>query len=236
MCRSLLVLAGGAIVLALSACAPVVTLTPAPSATLVPGTTNEAVASAKGIRMVVVGNAWVGEEGVLDYVTPVRVTIEDDTTMPLRVQYRQFALVGQKGDLYAALPPFDIKGTITEPILGQAYSPILTPDFDYDRFLVAPPYTRLYPRIGLWGDPFFYDPDYYDTYWNFWASIPLPTDRMLVRALPEGVIQPGGRVTGFLYFKRVSPSDKLVRFRADLVDAAGRQTFGEISIPFVVRR
>jgi hypothetical protein len=57
---------------------------------------------------------------------------------------------------------------------------------------------------------------------------------MIAEVLPEGVLEPGGRVEGFLYFERVDPQAPRVRFRADLTSADTGEVFGEVSIPFTV--
>jgi hypothetical protein len=55
---------------------------------------------------------------------------------------------------------------------------------------------------------------------------------MLDRALPDGVVEPGGRVGGFLYFQRLERPGPFT-FSVDLVDAKTGQRFGAITIPFV---
>ncbi len=42
---------------------------------------------------------------------------------------------------------------------------------------------------------------------------------MLRKAIPEGVIAPGGHVAGFLYFAKVAPDTPEANFTAKLVDA-----------------
>jgi hypothetical protein len=56
---------------------------------------------------------------------------------------------------------------------------------------------------------------------------------MIVKALPEGVLEPGGRVTGFVYFEEVEDVPR-VRFVAQLVNASTGARFGTLTIPFVV--
>jgi hypothetical protein len=51
----------------------------------------------------------------------------------------------------------------------------------------------------------------------------------LYRALPEGVLEPGGRVTGFLYFEDIDVGkDDKATFVTDLVNASTGQTVGAI--------
>jgi hypothetical protein len=58
---------------------------------------------------------------------------------------------------------------------------------------------------------------------------------MLRQALPEGTLEEGGSVTGFLYFQDVSEREGRVTLQARLVDARTGEQFGTLSIPFDVR-
>lgn len=64
---------------------------------------------------------------------------------------------------------------------------------------------------------------------------PLPTPEMLRRAVPEGMIEPGGELAGFLFLERIDPREDRVRFRADRVNARSGESFGEVTIPFAMR-
>lgn len=55
---------------------------------------------------------------------------------------------------------------------------------------------------------------------------------MLQRALPEGVLAPGGRISGFVYFDHVLDVVH-VTFVAHLIEVGGDE-LGMIGIPFVV--
>lgn len=153
--------------------------------------------------------------------------------VPLRLRYNEFALVSPTGRRYAALPPYGVEGDVADPTLVDAYDPV-TPAFTYDRFRVAPYYASVYPTLTPYNDPFYYDRPYYDRYYTVYRDIELPTQEMVEQVLPEGVIDPGGSVSGFLYFERVDPEAPRVRFRADLANARTGETFGEVSIPFTV--
>jgi len=60
----------------------------------------------------------------------------------------------------------------------------------------------------------------------------LPTPDMLSQALPEGLVQDGGNVTGFLYFPSVTGSEPAVELDMTLSDASDGEAFGHIAIPF----
>jgi hypothetical protein len=63
-------------------------------------------------------------------------------------------------------------------------------------------------------------------------GLELPTSDMLQRALPEGVLAPGGRISGFVYFDHVLDVVH-VTFVAHLIEVGGDE-LGMIGIPFVV--
>ena len=213
-----------------------VNLEPATGANQI-GSFDAAVSTVDGVRMVVNPNSWLGEPGVSREVTPIEVTIQNNSNKPLSVQYSEFRLVAPDGTIYNALPPFAIQGSLDKPVTAIGYRPILDPVFDYDNFSVAPYYASLYPTLLPYEGAFYPDRAYYDYYGPLWRNIQLPTDRMVAQALPEGVIENGGEVKGFLYFEKVdTDDDNLVKFRADLVNPRTGQTFGAIGIPFTVEK
>ena len=57
---------------------------------------------------------------------------------------------------------------------------------------------------------------------------------MQQRVLPEGVIDSGGSLDGWLFFERVDNDLERVVFRADLVNADTGRKFAEVRIPFTV--
>jgi hypothetical protein len=226
-------------------------LVPGPGANLMPGTTEAVDTTVEGVQVVVDSYAWNGDPAILDEITPLKVTIKNNSGKSLLVRYRDFAITSQSGKFYAALPPFKITGTVDKPVLAAGYPLMAEPYFDNDGFLIAPYYSEIYPDIpSVYGDDFafddfgfdndygwpYYDPFYYNEYYTYWATIDLPTPRMLRLALPEGIIKNGGHVSGFLYFQEVSPKLDLVNFRTDLVNAKNSQTFGTATIPFVVKK
>ncbi len=63
----------------------------------------------------------------------------------------------------------------------------------------------------------------------------LPSREMMERALPEGVVDSGGRVSGFLYFQHVDRREAQVSLEMKLVDAKTGESLGHLTIPFVVQ-
>jgi hypothetical protein len=63
----------------------------------------------------------------------------------------------------------------------------------------------------------------------------LPTPEMRQRVIPEGVVNSGGNLDGWLFFEKVEDENlDRVMFRADLVDAETGKKFAEVRIPFLV--
>jgi hypothetical protein len=227
---------GSALVLLVAGCVGHSQLAPAPGDTELGGNKETAVSSIDSVDVNVFTKAWNGRQEILNVVTPLRIEIKNNSDQPVRVRYSDFKLVGPKGKTYAALPPYGITGSVEEPHLVQVYPAIVSPDFDWDDFDVAPYYAPIYPDIPVWDGPFYYDPFYYDQYYTYWQQIELPTHEMLNEALPDGVIKPGGRVSGFLYFQEVDDKLPRVRFEYDLVNASNGNIFGTITIPLLVER
>jgi hypothetical protein len=104
------------------------------------------------------------------------------------------------------------------------------PSFESDHFYMAPEYRGFYEGAPLWWDAFDVDPFYSDTWYPSWPQT-LPTRDMVRRALPEGVLQDGGFVTGFLYFQGVVGRENAVTLQLALVDAGSKSRFGHASVP-----
>lgn len=210
----------------LSGCGARSDLVPGPGAQPAPpGPGKGAVGSAHGVTIEARSDAWSGFPPNLDRVTPLLVTIENDGRVPLRIRYNEFTLVSPStGETYRAIPPFNIRGTEVEPITSLGYS----------GFWVAPYYAPYYPGLRPYYGAFPFDRYYYDRYYPTWVDIELPTGDMIQKALPEGVLDPGGRVTGYLYFENVDRDAGVVQFTGELVSAASGEQIGEIRIPFQV--
>jgi hypothetical protein len=211
---------------ALTGCASTPELVPAPNAQPAPpGPGKGAVAEVRGVTVIARSDAWSGFPPDLDRVTPILVTIENDGAVPVRIRYNEFSLEAPStGASYAAIPPFDVRGTEVEPITRLGYR----------GFWVAPYYAPYYPGLRPYYGAFPFDQYYYDQYYPTWVNIELPTGDMVQKALPEGVLDPGGRVTGCLYFRKVKRGAGTVEFTDKLVNAATGAALGTIRIPFEV--
>ncbi|HEX5749884.1 MAG TPA: hypothetical protein VFZ09_26875 [Archangium sp.] len=230
-------------------CVTPTTLQPLPSTPTTQA--GAAVAEAEGVRLVADGDAWKGNPSDLErIVTPVQVRIENQSGRPLRIQYDAFSLKGSSQFSYAALSPFQLSEEGHAAVGGSGYDNNVGLSFGVGvgsrwgwgpgAFAWGRPWGRGWYGSG-WYDPW-YGPGWYDPFWGPYSSWyarpppePLPTRDMLRKALPEGTLDPGGTLTGFLYFQNVSEREGTVTLQARLVDARTGETFGTLSIPFGVR-
>lgn len=100
----------------------------------------------------------------------------------------------------------------------------------------AAPYYRVYhPAAAIYDRPFPANAAHHRAFYPAWENYEaLPTDEMLAWAMPEGVVQPGGSVSGYLYFERVDIDENDVLFRAHLDSAESGLEVVTVSIPFLV--
>lgn len=205
-------------------------ITPAPTADRVVGDKYAAQDEQNGVRLVF-DSQWKGDPDQLEsVVTPLRVTITNNSGHPLRLGYRDFGLITDTGYRAVAVPPFEIRGNVEET---QATT--IHPAFGWSGFYPAPFYSPFYgPYYRTWGGPWAFDAPYYTAY-TTWAR-PLPTQDMLKKALPEGVLENGGTVTGYIYFQRIPENATGVNFEAKLIDAETEAPVANLTIPFVVSK
>lgn len=216
--------------LALSACASHTTmLRPAAGATSVGG--GSAMTTVDGVQLRANGEAWPGNQDVRSHVTPVHVTIFNDTFHPLEIRYDRFSLVDGYGNRYATLPPFEMQGNMVSGEYGE-----LQPEFGYSGFKVAPAYANVYP--GLAASQYhatMKEQTYHARFYSSWGNL-RPSNQMLQLALPEGMIEPGGHVDGYLYFQHVPDKAGNVEMSVQLVNASSHHTFGYANVPFTTKR
>lgn len=217
-------------------CAHDVNLQPAPTANTatVPGQGMVAMDTMSGVKVIAKADSWPGTVEISEEVTPIKVRIENRSGSPVLLRYSDIKLVSATGPVYAAIPPYAIDASVSEPRLAPGYAPVTAPGFAGAGFSVAPTYSPMYPGWPAMRGGFAYDPLYYQAYGDYWREIELPTPAMLERALPEGRIEAGGSAEGFLYFEKVSPEVNRVEFRMDLHNAERGREMGTLEIPFIV--
>ena len=201
-------------------------LVPADAAKLVPGTDAAAYTVVDGVRCTAESSAWEGRPGDLpSSVAPMKVRIRNDSDRPVRVRYQDFALLGSSGRRYHPLPlvPRQHETGVT-----------IDPLYAADKFFVAPLLHDVYPDLPAWSKPLPRDEALYDEAYARWGAV-RPDRHVLREGMPEGMLEAGGSVTGFLYFESPVPHEGHAVFQAELErggDSAGQIT--TIEIPFRV--
>lgn len=219
----------------ISACGPKNALEPAKSAQTVKGMEDAARTKAEGLQLTAQVDAWPGYDEVRSQVTPVRVILENRSGQPVVVKYKNFALKAESGETFAALPPFQIEGEIAVAA-GSYGRQAIAPLWSARGYEVAAPYGYVYgASVPVSSAPFVYDYDYYDAYYPTWVELDLPTMDMVARAIPEGTLQPGGTLDGFLYFQRVEAGEaERVQLSARLVRPEDEHVVTTLQVPFRV--
>lgn len=218
--------------LVLAGCVSVAEIVPAPH--LAENGGNKIIREVNNIHIEVSTSAWKGDPAIETEVTPIKVRLENKSKKMLRFSVSDFAFVDSASNkYYSALPLYNIKGSIEKPVVVPGYPIIPRPYFYYYDFHVAPYYGPIYPDIPPFYGPFNYDPFYYQQHYTYWIDIELPTREMYEQALPDGVLDPGGKVEGFLYFEKISPRPATLYFQAKFKDE-DKQLIGEASLPFLV--
>lgn len=234
--REQLGLFGAVAVLALASCIPEPQLRPTPEARSPAGEPTAVLAEAEGVRLIADGTSWKGSPRDLERrLTPVELRVENHSGRTLSIRYSHFDLVGASKFHYAALSPMLMQEANEQsPTCVARYmpGPYRGIGATWDRR-----YWRLRQR-AWWPNPY-YDP-FFDPFYGPRSYVrceePLPTQDMMDRALPEGTLEEGGTVSGFLYFQGVGDRERQVILQAQLVDAKTNEPFGALSIPFQVRR
>jgi hypothetical protein len=203
-------------------------LAPASSARVVADAPTAAFSVAEGIRCSANVGAWNGREGELPrFVVPVKVRIKNDSGKPIRVLYEEFALLGKKGRSYRPIPVL--------PIDDQARKAVqpMSPMYASTGFFVAPRFHDVYATLDPWSVPLQRDEARYGELFSRWGKHP-PDRQTLREALPEGVLENGGILTGFLFFESPLDREDRVTFQADFDAGDGQQKVASIEIPFRV--
>ncbi|MCY1082682.1 hypothetical protein [Archangium lansingense] len=234
-------------------CVTTTTLQPLPSTPTTQA--GSAIAEADGVRLVADGDAWRGTPSDLErIVTPVLVRIENQSGRPLRIDYASFTLLGGSHFEYAAISPLELHDEGLAAVGGSgvggnvALSVGVGVGWGWGWSPFPSAFVGGHPWGPGWYNPWYgpgwygYGPGFYDPFWGpysswYWSPPPepLPTRDMLRKVLPEGTLDTGGTLTGFLYFQNVSEREGSVTLQARLVDARTGEHFGTLGIPFGVR-
>jgi hypothetical protein len=209
-----------AVIVALAGCAA--ELRPAPTAQVLPGPGRPATAEAAGVRVVAQTGIWRADPPALDtVVTPILVTVDNQSDVPLRIRHTDFDLVSGDGRRFAARAPREVYGAVVNE--GP-------PAYAYSRGVFMT--RRDGGRSVIVLDAFPFDP-FFDSFpAATWTELPTPD--MIRLALPEGVLAPRTNAAGFLYFPRVPRKVSSADFTAALVADHTGAPVATLTIPFVV--
>jgi hypothetical protein len=163
-------------------------------------------------------------------VTPVRVSIVNDSGRDLRIRYEDFALLGAY-DRYSVLPLFSFETDEGQVMLLEGYVPVAEPAFEYDSFYVTDAYGAAYPDLDTYTHALVLDDSYYARYAAVAQELPLPLVEMQRWSIPEGALPSGSSLLGFLFFEGLHPGEERVNFLAQLEEASTGDFFGTIQIP-----
>lgn len=214
----------------------------------------DGVVGKDGLRMVGAGDAWNGDPYDLpNYMTPILVDIENHTGRDVRISYGDFSLNDEQGFHYAAVNPYT-----TAAQVGMDESATRVDDGArvtlaaytgrrdgrraprrqaHRRFFVRPRARVYFHYYDPWVYPFYDAPFYGDrvVVWTDTSPSP-PSEDVLRLGLPEGVVKPGGRISGFLYFQGAGQRGRHLRLSWAAHTPAGKPV-ATLDVPFnVVRR
>lgn len=221
---------------AASSCAPEpsATLRPAPAAKRVG--VYKAVDNVADIYVETTVGKWPGDAQVLRYTTPLHVLLRNEGDSAVAIEYQYFELADRTGHQYAALPPLDIETAEGAPSRVKISNRLLNPLFTARAYQIHPMYGSVYdqfPQLETNRYRLGYSIDYHETNWPYWRDKgALPTREMFSHAIPQGVLQPGGEIEGYIFFEKVEPNAGVVTFRAEFVDAETGEWLARASIPF----
>jgi hypothetical protein len=147
---------------------------------------------AEGVALSVRPSAWRGSPWDLgDYVTPFLIALSNGAAAPLRYDYIDIRLFDDSRFQYTALPPEEVERILRWRSDGDARLAAVG----------APPVIRRRVTPEPIWDPWWHPYGWYGWPW-YYPGAPL-TGEIYARALPMGVLQPGARLEGFVYFPRL---------------------------------
>lgn len=188
------------------------------------------VASESQVRVIAQAREWPGPAYIAEVVTPLRIIIENGSARPLQIRYSSFKITAPDGDTYRAIPPRRVTGVVDT-------DEYIRPGFTYSEFYAAPYFRGYYSGVPAYAGEFAVDAPYHEHYDGYWdGRAILPTPELIGRALPEGVLNPGGRLDGYVYFEKPQkPKGTGVALQVDFKatdDNLG--SFISLKLPFII--
>ena len=164
---------------------------------------------------------------------PAHGEIRNRGERPLRVRYDAFALEAGGTAQAGAVPVLLIdRSDDNMPGVGG----LSTEAWEQRNFEIAGDYAVLYPKMRVYEGAF--EATTVDAYRSRAGAEAggIRDSDLLASTIPEGVIMPGGRVAGTLWFDNLAQADSTLVFTMDLVDASTGEEFGTIQVPFDLTR
>jgi hypothetical protein len=212
------------------ACAGSSELQPAAGARGLRGVENAAVSCSNGVQVTAQIASWPSDANADRMVTPLRIIVQNEAREPVLVRYADFTLETSAGKQYPS-PPLRVEDRHANLEFSAHTASPVRANILYKAFRVAPQYRMHYRGLVPYDGPFDHDSSYYDAHYGDWGTSTLPTNEMISRALPEGVVDPGGYVAGYLYFPKVKSSARMV-LHASLPGAKSGEVAGMVALPF----
>jgi hypothetical protein len=181
-----------------------------------------------GVGVAVIDAAWDGyPASAAGAVTPIQITLRNGSGKPLLVRWRDFTVIGASGQRYPALPP-------VPPEPPRAGMQVFAPVFSAYGFGVSQDFALYFPTFPTAYDPLPLDRAAQRAAYAAWPA-GLPTQDIREHALPEGVLEHHGTITGYLYFPDVTSHETRVSFEAHMLAAPRGEPFATAALDFRVR-
>jgi hypothetical protein len=178
-----------------------------------PGAAPPAATSVSGVRLEI-----DAEQPMEEGLTQLRLTIENGTGIPIRLRYDQLALFAAGGLKLPVLPPLSGAGASFHDLTAQ---------FEQAGLFLPLQSAPVFPQLPIWTGPF--QPRSEDE--AAWRE-GLPSEQMVSRAVPECVLEKGGRVSGLVFFDALPEGLDRAILEVQLVAAESGEPFAMVDIPF----
>lgn len=191
---------------------------PLPDGGVVDAARRSATQTRDGVTVTVRPGEWVGSPGDLElYVLPVHVAVRNDIRAGVTVAPQDIVLLDDEGRQYNAIPPLEVAQMLRATMAWP--TPVFAP----------------WPHRYSIASPYFFDP-FYHPYGPWWWYPPPRYQSghdIVGLALQSGVVRPGVRSEGFVYFPPPAPSARrfelMVGYRPD-------DDRRELRFPFALER
>ncbi|NLD98327.1 MAG: hypothetical protein GX640_00500 [Fibrobacter sp.] len=158
-----------------------------------------------------------------------KVKIINHSSAKLLIRYKNFKIITQKaGYTFNALPPYEIFGSSHKQMVVLPYPFPVHHQIEHFRFSVAPFSSRMYQELPVSNHLFTIDSSYYSMHFNKLAVSGISVERILEKIVPEGVVDTGGYISGYLYFEKIRSRNYL--FQMELVEADSEKPIDIIQI------